>query len=163
MNEIKHPVKIAIGSDHVGLGLKEEIKSYLEESGLVYVDVGALMLDRTDYPLYAIKVTNLINSGEARLGILICGTGVGMSISANKIPGIRAVVCSEAYSAEFARRHNDANVLCFGARVVAGGLARTLVEAFLHAEYEGGRHARRVDMINALEAEALMNEKGSQS
>ncbi|RPI81093.1 MAG: ribose 5-phosphate isomerase B [Chloroflexi bacterium] len=162
MSESKNPERVAIGSDHIGYVLKEEIISFLQETGIEYIDVGASSSERTDYPLYAKLVANLINSGQAELGILICGTGVGMSISANKIPGIRAVVCSEAYSAEFARRHNNANVLCFGSRVVAGGLARTLIKAFLSAAYEGGRHACRVDMINALEAEAFLAEKGTQ-
>lgn len=162
MTENAHfPKRMVIGSDHVGFELKNDIKKHLEGLGIECLDVGAQSSERTDYPLYARKVAHLVASGEAELGILICGTGVGMSIAANKVPGIRAVVCSEPYSAALARQHNDANVLCFGARVVASGLARMIVDAFLEAVYEGGRHACRVDMIKEMEAEAQGNEGGS--
>jgi ribose 5-phosphate isomerase B len=155
MTENAHfPKQMAIGSDHVGFELKKYIKKHLEGLGIECLDVGASSSERTDYPLYARQAARLVTSGEAELGILICGTGVGMSIAANKVAGIRAVVCSEPYSAALARQHNDANVLCFGAQVVASGLARMIVDAFLEAVYEGGRHTCRLDMIKEIEAGA---------
>ena len=157
MEKSKVPKPIAIGSDHVGFELKNTLRKYLEELEIEHLDVGTNSPERTDYPLYARQVAKLVASGEAGLGILICGTGVGMSIAANKVRGIRAVVCSEPYSASLARKHNDANVLCFGARVVAAGLACMILDAFLEAEYEGGRHARRIKMIAELEMEAIGN------
>jgi ribose 5-phosphate isomerase B len=147
-----YPKKIAIGCDHTGVDLKENIKAYLSELGIESQDFGTMSKERTDYPLYGEKVARAVASREFELGILICGTGVGMSITANKIPGIRAVVCSEAYSAALSRQHNNTNILAFGARVVGVGLARSIVEAWLNAEYEGGRHARRVEMIASLES-----------
>jgi len=145
--------RIAIGSDHVGYPLKEEIKHYLEELGYACQDFGTHSAERTDYPLFARQATSAITSGQADLGILICGTGVGMAITANKVKGIRAVVCSEPYSAMLARQHNNTNVLTFGARVVGSELARMIVKAWLEAEFEGGRHASRLDMISQIEAE----------
>lgn len=147
--------RIAIGSDHVGYPLKDEIKKYLDELGYTYQDFGAYSVDRTDYPLFAKDVTSAISAGQADLGILICGTGVGMSITANKVKGIRAVVCSEPYSAMLSRQHNNTNVLALGSRVIGPELARMIVEAWLEAEFEGGRHASRVEMISQIEAERL--------
>ena len=144
--------RIAIGSDHVGYPLKEEIKSYLVELGCTYQDCGPHSVERTDYPLFARDVTTAISSGQAELGILICGTGVGMSITANKVKGIRAVVCSEPYSAMLSRQHNNTNVLALGSRVIGPELARMIVKAWLEAEFEGGRHASRVEMISQIEA-----------
>lgn len=144
-------MKIAIGCDHSGVALKEEIKTYLESRKIAYEDLGAYTTDSCDYPRIAEKVCKAILGGAADRGILICGTGVGMSISANKFKGIRAAACSEPFSAIFAKRHNNANVLCLGARVIAGGLATLLVEGWLNANFEGERHQRRVDMITRLE------------
>jgi len=148
-NQLK---RIAIGSDHVGLPLKEEIKTYLSELGYAYQDFGAHSSERTDYPLFAQEVTSAVCSNQADLGILICGTGVGMSITANKVRGIRAVVCSEPYSAMLSRQHNNTNVLALGARVVGSELARMIVKAWLEAEFEGGRHASRLDIISRIES-----------
>jgi ribose 5-phosphate isomerase B len=145
--------RIAIGSDHVGYPLKEEIKKYLDELGCAYQDCGAYSTERTDYPLFARKVTSVISSGEADAGILICGTGVGMAITANKVKGIRAVVCSEPYSALLSRQHNNTNILALGSRVIGSELARMIVRAWLEAEFEGGRHASRLEIISQIEAE----------
>ena len=145
--------RIAIGSDHIGYPLKEEIKTYLHELGYEVQDFGTRTTRRTDYPLFAKEVTAAVTSKGADLGILICGTGVGMSIAANKVRGIRAVVCSEPYSAMLSRQHNNTNVLTFGARVVGPELARMIVKAWLEAEYEGGRHAKRLEIISQIEAE----------
>lgn len=144
-------MKIAIGNDHAAVELKKDICAYLEEKGYEYKDFGCGDGEKCDYPDAAEKVGKRVAAGEYDFGILICGTGVGISIAANKIKGIRAACCSDSYSAKFTRLHNDANVLCFGARVVGVGLARELVEAFLTTGFEGGRHSRRVDLITALE------------
>lgn len=152
---------IAMGSDHVGLTLKDEIKKYLDELGYSYQDFGAHSPERTDYPLFAKDVTSAISSGSADLGILICGTGVGMSITANKVRGIRAVVCSEPYSAMLSRQHNNTNVLALGGRVVGPELARMIVKAWLDAEFEGGRHASRLEIISQLEAEREIGKKAA--
>lgn len=144
---------IAIGSDHVGYPLKEEIKSYLAELGYTCQDFGTSTTQRTDYPLFAKEVTSAVTSNQADLGILICGTGVGMAITANKVRGIRAVVCSEPYSAMLSRQHNNTNVLALGGRVVGVELARMIVKAWLEAEFEGGRHAARLDIISRIEEE----------
>jgi len=145
--------RIAIGSDHIGYPLKEEIKVYLDELGYTYWDVGAHSAERTDYPLFAKEVTAAISSRQADLGILICGTGVGMSITANKVKGIRAVACSEPYSAMLSRQHNNTNVLTFGSRVVGPEVAKMIVKAWLEAEFEGGRHASRLELISQVEAD----------
>lgn len=147
------PKRIAIGSDHIGYPLKEEIKTYLDELGYTYQDFGAHSAERTDYPLFAREVTSAISSNQADLGILICGTGVGMSITANKVKGIRAVVCSEPYSAMLSRQHNNTNVLALGSRVVGPEVAKMIVKAWLEAEFEGGRHASRLEIISQIEAE----------
>jgi ribose 5-phosphate isomerase B len=152
-NHVNAGPRIVIGSDHVGYPLKEELKVYLAELGYVCQDVGAHSSERTDYPLFAKDVTTAITSGGADLGILICGTGVGMSITANKVRGIRAVVCSEPYSAMLSRQHNNTNILALGSRVIGPELARMIVKAWLEAEYEGGRHAARVEMISQIEEE----------
>lgn len=154
-NKNPYPKLIAIGSDHIGYDLKEDVRAYLAEMGIECQDFGAFSRERTDYPLFARQVARYVASGKADLGILICGTGVGMAIAANKIRGIRAVSCSEPYSAALSRQHNDANILAFGARVVGTGLARMIVEAWLNATFEGGRHARRVELIKQIESEKL--------
>ncbi len=133
--------------------MKEEIKAYLEEIGYACQDFGTHSAERTDYPLFAKEVTSAISSQRADAGILICGTGVGMSITANKVKGIRAVVCSEPYSAMLSRQHNNTNVLAIGARVVGSELARMIVKAWIEAEFEGGRHASRLEIISQIEAE----------
>src|SRR5687767_2525910 len=152
-NPVNPIIRIAIGSDHVGHPLKEEIKNYLDELGYAYQDFGTQSIQRTDYPLFARAVTSAIVSNQVDLGILICGTGVGMSITANKVKGIRAVVCSEPYSAMLSRQHNNTNVLALGARVVGTELARMIVKAWLEAEFEGGRHASHLEIISQIEAE----------
>jgi ribose 5-phosphate isomerase B len=158
-NKMYLPKRIAIGSDHVGYELKNVIKAYLAELGIECLDLGAFSGDRTDYPLYAGQVTRSVVSREADRGILICGTGVGMAIAANKVAGIRAVVCSEPYTAALSRQHNNTNVLALGARVVGTDLACLIVKSWLEAEYEGGRHASRLEMIARLESEG-QDEKG---
>ena len=146
-------MKIAIGNDHVAVEMKNHIKNYLEEKGLEIVDFGTNSTQRTDYPIYARKVSEAVVSGECRFGILICGTGIGISLAANKVKGIRAVVCSEPYTARLSRQHNNTNILAFGARVIGEATAEMIVEEFLNAEYEGGRHQKRIDMITAIEEE----------
>ena len=144
-------MKIAIGNDHIAVELKEHIKKYLEDKGHTIVNFGTDTSDRTDYPIYAKKVADAVVSKECELGILICGTGIGISMAANKVKGIRAAVCSEPYSAALTRQHNNANIIAFGARVIGTATAEMIVDAFIEAEYEGGRHANRVDMITAIE------------
>lgn len=140
---------VVIGSDHGGFELKEQIKAYLIERQIKFIDVGTNSAASVDYPEYAHRVCEKIQSGECELGILCCGTGIGVSMVANKHRGIRAACCSDTFSARFTRLHNDANVLCMGGRVVGTGLALDMVELFLTTEYEGGRHQKRVDMLNA--------------
>ena len=141
---------IAIGSDHAAASLRHIVKEYLEDQEIPYIDCGTDE-SPSDYPVIATEVCTKIQSGEADTGILLCGTGIGMCMTANKMKGIRAAVCSETYSAKFTRLHNDANVLCMGERVVGSGLAKEILDAFLFTEFEGGRHQRRVDMIMELE------------
>lgn len=138
---------IVIAADHAGLPLKEELVTLLGELARTFEDLGTHDGASVDYPDYAHRAATALLEGKHQIGILVCGSGVGMSISANRHRGIRAVVCSEPYSAAMARRHNDANVLCLGARVVGVGLAREIVEAFLAVDFEGGRHQRRVEKI----------------
>lgn len=142
---------IVIASDHAGYPLKEEIKAYLDEKGVEYIDCGADSTASVDYAAYAQKACLKVASGEAEKGILCCGTGIGISMAANKVKGIRAACCSDYFSAKFTRLHNDANVLCMGARVIGAGAAIELVDVFLNTEFEGGRHQRRVDQIHAIE------------
>lgn len=144
---------IVIGSDHGGFGLKEEIKKHLEERGLAYIDVGCHDTNSVDYPDIAKEACEKIVHGECDKGLLFCGTGVGISMAANKVKGIRACCCSDAFSAKYTRLHNDANVLCMGGRVVSSGLAEMIVDLFLDTEFEGGRHQRRIDKITAIENE----------
>ena len=145
-------MKIAIGSDHVGYGLKVHIAGLLRTWGHEVVDFGANGEERTDYPIYGFRVGHAVASGECKRGVLVCGTGVGISIAANKVKGIRAVVCSEPYSARLARQHNDANIVALGARVIGTATAEMIVEEFFSAQYEGGRHQKRIDMIAEIEA-----------
>ena len=144
-------IMIALACDHGGYALMKEVKSYLDSLGYDYSDFGAFSEESCDYPDIAVGASRAIAGGECTRGIFICGTGIGMEIVANKIGGIRAALCSDCYSAEMARRHNDANVLTLGERVVGAGLALKIVEVFLNTEFDGGRHGLRVDMIKALD------------
>lgn len=144
-------MKLAMGSDHVGWELKQEISEYIQSLGHETVDFGAYSSERTDYPKYGKKVAEEVASGQFDGGVLICGTGVGISISANKVKGIRAVVCSEPYTAKLSKQHNNTNIVAFGSRVVGVDLAKMIVKEWLEASYEGGRHAKRVNMIGEIE------------
>lgn len=144
-------MKIGIGNDHSALEMKAEIIDYLKERGCEVVDYGTNSTESCDYPIYGEKVARAVAAGEVDQGILICGTGLGISLAANKVKGIRAAVCSEPYTAKMARLHNDCNILAFGARVIGPELAKMIVETWLDTEFEGGRHQRRVDMITAIE------------
>ena len=148
MSEVK---VIGIGNDHAAVDLKNEIKAYLEEKGYKVVNYGTDSSESCDYPVYGAKVGHAVASGEVDAGVLICGTGIGISIAANKVKGVRAVVCSEPYSAKLSRQHNNTNILAFGARVIGIELAKMIIDEWLSAEFEGGRHQTRVDMITAIE------------
>ena len=151
-------MKIAIGCDHAGFAIKNVIIEHITKKGYDVVDVGTNSADSCHYPIYAHALCEKIQSGECELGILICGTGIGMSMAANKHKGIRAACCSDTFSARLTREHNDANVLCFGERVVGAGLAADLVDAFLGAEYiNGGNHVTRVKMISDIENGSFEN------
>jgi len=143
--------KIILGADHGGYELKNTVKANLLSLGYEVTDVGTDSAQSCDYPVFASRLCKKIQSGEAELGILVCGTGIGMSMAANKHRGIRAACCSDTFSARLTRLHNDANVLCIGARVVGAGLAIDLVEAFINAEFEGDRHIKRLSLIEDIE------------
>lgn len=143
--------RLVLASDHAGYPLKNALVKLLAEEGYPVEDVGTYSSDSCDYPDYAVKACEKVTAGEADLAILCCGTGIGMSMAANKIHGIRAACCSDIFSAKFTRVHNDANVLCLGARVIGEGLAAELANVFVTTEFEGGKHARRVAMITAIE------------
>ncbi len=143
--------RITIGSDHAGYELKLKVIAHLRERGIEVLDVGTDSTESCDYPNFAGAVCRNIQNGVTELGILICGTGIGMSMAANKYRGIRAAACSDTFSARLTRMHNDANVLCFGERVVGMGLAFDLVDHFIDADFEGGKHQKRVDLITAIE------------
>ena len=149
---LSEKMKIAIGNDHAAVQMKQEISEYLEEKGYEIINVGTDTPESVDYPIYGEKVARKVADGEADLGIAICGTGLGISLAANKVKGIRACVCSEPYSARLSRQHNNSNVLCFGARVVGFELAKMIVDEWLDAEFLGGRHQVRVDMISEIES-----------
>lgn len=144
-------MKIAIGCDHGGFEHKTAILEHFEKRGFEVLDFGIYELESVDYPKIALKVANSVASKESDLGILICGTGVGMSLAANKVKGIRAACCSEHFSAKYTRLHNDSNILCLGGRVVGIGTAIELADLFVDTEFEGGRHQRRVDLITEIE------------
>ena len=144
-------MKIAIGNDHVAVEMKKEISIFVESLGHEIVDVGTNNSERFNYPESAYKAARLVANGQADLGILICGTGVGISLAANKVRGIRCCVCSEPYSAKLSREHNNTNMLAFGARVIGIEMAKMIVKSWLTAEFEGGRHAMRVAMIEEIE------------
>lgn len=140
-------LKVAIGSDHGGFHYKASIIEYLESRDIEYVDVGTLTRESCDYPVIAKDVAEKVISGKVNRGILVCGTGIGMSIAANKVHGVRAALCSDTYSARVSRAHNNANILCIGERVIGEHLALDIVDIWLKTGFEGGRHKRRVDMI----------------
>lgn len=142
---------IALGCDHAGFPLKEEIKAHLKERGIEFIDCGTNSTASVDYAVFAQKACLEVTSGRAEKAVLCCGTGIGISMAANKVKGIRAACCSDYFSAKFTRMHNDANALCLGARVVGAGLAIELVDVFLDTRFEGGRHSRRIDQITAIE------------
>ena len=142
---------IAIGSDHGGFDLKEQVKKFLEEAGIAFEDVGCYSKESCDYPVFGQAAAQAVSSGRCEKGIVICTTGIGISIAANKVEGIRCALCSEPLSAEMTRRHNDANMLALGAGIIGGNLALKIVEVFLNTEFEGGRHQRRVQQIIDLE------------
>lgn len=142
---------IAIACDHSALELKEEVEALLESRGLEYRDFGTYTTDSCHYPIYGARAARAVANGECDRGIVICGTGIGISLAANKIPGIRCALCGDPYSAKMTRAHNDANMLALGARVIGAELAKMIVETFLDTPFEGGRHQTRIDMIAALE------------
>jgi ribose 5-phosphate isomerase B len=144
-------MKIAVGSDHAGFGLKQKVRPILESAGHEVVDVGANTDESTDYPRYAAKAARMVADGEAERAVLVCGSGVGVSIVANKVEGVRAVNAHDPDEAEMSRRHNDANVLALSGRRMEAAGATEIVERFLETEFEGGRHARRVGQIGAVE------------
>ena len=144
-------MKIGIGNDHSALEMKKEIIAFLEEKGHQVDDYGTASEESCDYPIYGEIVARAVASGEVEQGILICGTGLGISLAANKVKGIRAAVCSEPFTAKMARAHNNCNILAFGARVVGAELAKMIVDTWLDTEFEGGRHQRRVDLIMEIE------------
>ncbi|MCI8829785.1 MAG: ribose 5-phosphate isomerase B [Lachnospiraceae bacterium] len=144
-------MKIAMGNDHTAVELKNIIKAFVEEKGYEVLDLGTNSSESCDYPVYGEKVGRAVASGQADLGITICGTGVGISLAAGKVKGIRACVCSEPYTARLSKMHNNSNVLAFGARVVGSEMAKMITEEWLNARYEGGRHQRRVDMLMEIE------------
>lgn len=142
---------IAIGCDHAGYELKCKVMKHLNEKGIKYIDVGTHSEESVHYPVYAKNVCDMVVKGDVEFGILICGTGIGMSMAANKVKGIRAAVCGDEFSTEFTRRHNDANVMCIGARVLDAEKAIALVDIFLESPFEGGKHKTRIDMIADIE------------
>lgn len=144
-------MKIGIANDHASVEMKKQVVAYLKEKGYAVVNYGTDSTESCDYPVYGEKIGHAVVSGEVDFGIAICGTGLGISLAANKVHGIRAAVCSEPYTARLSRQHNNANVLAFGSRVIGIELAKMIIDEFLGAEFEGGRHQRRVDMIMDVE------------
>lgn len=144
-------MKIGIGNDHAALEMKNQVMEYLKEKGYEVINYGTNTPESCNYPEFGEKVGRAVVAGEVDCGILICGTGVGISLAANKVKGVRAVVCSEPYSAKLSKQHNNTNILAFGARVVGIELAKMIIDEWLGAEFEGGRHQTRVDMIMAIE------------
>ena len=147
---MKTATRIALSSDHAGVRLRQLIAAHVSSVGWTPVDIGPMTAESTDYPKHGVAAARLVASGDCRFGIVLCGTGQGIMMAANKIVGIRCGVCSDAFSARSIRCHNDANMLALGARVVGDGLAIDIVDAFLNAEFEGGRHLNRVNMLGAL-------------
>ena len=155
MNLSNQKQRIAIGADHAGFQIKENIKRFLEQAGYAVEDVGTWSEESVDYPDYARAVAERVAGGKEQLGVLVCGTGMGMAIAANKVPGIRAAVVHDKVTARAAREHNDANVLTLGGRLIEAGLAVEIVKEFLDAQFAGGRHQRRVDKITEMEQERI--------
>lgn len=151
-------MKLAIGNDHVAVEMKNEIMAHLESRGIEVINVGTDTPDRFNYPVSGYKVAKMVANGEVDGGVLICGTGVGISLAANKVKGIRACVCSEPYTARLSKQHNNANIIAFGARVIGVELAKMIVDEWLDAEFQGGRHAERVDMIMEIERTQSLTE-----
>jgi len=146
-------MKIALGSDHGGFQLKETIKEFLDSLGMEHKDFGTINEDSVDYPDFALDVAKAVAAGEYDKGILVCGTGIGIGIAANKVTGIRAAICGDVFSAKASREHNNANILSLGQRVIGPGLALEIVKAWLTTEFAGGRHQRRIDKISDIEKE----------
>lgn len=144
-------MKIVIANDHAAVELKQEIAAYLEEKGHEVINIGTDTHDSCHYPLFGEKAARMVAAKEVDCGVLICGTGVGISLAANKVKGIRAAVCSEPVTARLVKEHNNANMICFGARIVGSEMAKAIVDAYLGAEFAGGRHQTRVDLIHAIE------------
>ena len=144
-------MKLAIGNDHVAVEMKKEIKEYLEEKGYEVINVGTDSSERFNYPVSGYKVARMVADGEVDGGILICGTGVGISLSANKVHGIRACVCSDPYTAKLSKQHNNTNIIAFGARVIGIETAKMIVDEWLNTKYKGGRHQVRIDQIKEIE------------
>lgn len=145
-------MKFYVATDHAGVDLKDYTVELLKEKGHEVIDLGPFSKDRVDYPDYAVKVAQSVLSDAGSQGILICGSGIGMSMAANRFHGIRAALCHDAYTAQVARGHNDANILCFGERIVGKGVAESIIDSWLASSFEGGRHCGRVDKIEAIEA-----------
>lgn len=145
-------MRIVVGADHAGFTLKTEIADHLRSLGHEVIDVGTMSADRTDYPLWGARAAHKVTSGEAERGVIFCGSGIGIAIAANKVHGIRCVVCTEPYSATMSRRHNNANMLALGERFVGVDMAIAIVDAFLAADFEGGRHTDRVALFERIEA-----------
>jgi ribose 5-phosphate isomerase B len=144
-------MKFYIATDHAGFHYKEQIKAYLAEKGIEVVDLGPESADRVDYPDYGRKCAEAVKADPGSFGIVVCGTGIGISMAANKVPGIRAALCHDAYTAAMARAHNNAQILAFGERVVGMGVVQSMIDAFLETPFEGGRHERRVEKIDAID------------
>jgi len=144
-------MKIVIGADHAGFRLKEYIKSFLLELGNEVIDMGTNSEERVDYPVFGERVARAVAEGKADLGILICGSGIGMSMVANKVPGVRAALCHEPFSARLSREHNNANILCMGGRIIGREMAKEIVRVFLATEFAGGRHEKRINLMHQLE------------
>lgn len=144
-------MRIGIANDHAATEMKKEIVEYLQSLGYEVINYGTDTNESVDYPVYGEKVANAVANGEVDRGVAICGTGVGIGLACNKVKGIRACTCSEPYSAEYSRRHNNANIITFGARVIGIETAKQIVKVFMETEFEGGRHQRRVDLITDIE------------
>mgnify|MGYP002517421520 CR=1 FL=1 len=144
-------MKVAIGCDHGGLNIKNAIIEYLKENGIEFTDFGCYTEESVDYPIYGYKVAKEVSDNSDTLGVLCCGTGIGISMSANKVKGIRAAVCTNEFMAEMTRRHNNSNIICMGGRIIDEAMAVKLTDIFLNTEFEGDRHTKRVDMITAIE------------
>ena len=144
-------MKIAIGNDHTAVEMKQEVMAYLQEKGIEVINVGTDSTERFNYPISGYKVACMVAAGDVDAGVLICGTGVGISLSANKVHGIRACVCSDPYTAKLSKQHNNTNIIAFGARVIGIETAKMILDEWLNAEYEGGRHQTRIDMISEIE------------